>query len=234
MRAFGAADLLALWERGAGWHALDRSALLCAWARPELPAEAVRDLPLGDVAASLLRLHEANFGARVRCRVDCPGCGERLELTLAPAELLQPAGLEPCEVEVAGLRLRPPALRDLAAIADERDVGRAARRLLARCAMDAQGDPATWPDDAVRRAEDALESIDPNADLGFDVRCEACGEHVTAQLDPGSLLWDRLDARARALLGEVHRLARAYGWSEGEILALGDARRAAYLSMVDA
>jgi len=30
----------------------------------------------------------------------------------------------------------------------------------------------------------------------------------------------------------VHALARTYGWSEREILALGDARRQAYLERV--
>jgi hypothetical protein len=63
------------------------------------------------------------------------------------------------------------------------------------------------------------------------VRCEACGHEGSAQLDAGELLWDEIDARAHALLGEVHQLARAYGWTESEILGLSAARRAAYLSM---
>ena len=51
MRALGPSDILALWERGARRHALDRSALLCAWARPDWPAESIADLPLGRVTA---------------------------------------------------------------------------------------------------------------------------------------------------------------------------------------
>jgi hypothetical protein len=43
-----------------------------------------------------------------------------------------------------------------------------------------------------------------------------------------------MDARARALLAEVHSLARAYGWTEPEILALSPQRRAAYLEMAGA
>ena len=84
----------------------------------------------------------------------------------------------------------------------------------------------------MREIEDALEAADPNADIAFDVHCEACGHAGTAQLDAGELLWDEIDARARALLGEVHLLASAYGWTEREILALSAARRATYLSMV--
>jgi hypothetical protein len=55
-----------------------------------------------------------------------------------------------------------------------------------------------------------------------------------ATFDAGSLLWEEIDARARALLAEVHQLAAAYGWSEGQILALSDRRRAVYLDLVGA
>jgi hypothetical protein len=66
MRTIESLDLLALWERGASRHALDRSALLCARARPELPVDAIVDLPLGEITASVLRLREAWFGKRIR------------------------------------------------------------------------------------------------------------------------------------------------------------------------
>jgi hypothetical protein len=66
------------------------------------------------------------------------------------------------------------------------------------------------------------------------VHCEACGREGVAQVDAGVLLWDEIEARARELLYDVHRLARAYRWSEAEILALSPARRAGYLALVDA
>jgi hypothetical protein len=154
-------------------------------------------------------------------------------LALDVRDLLQPVlDQEPGTrmVDAAGLRARVPTLRDLAAIAHEPDAERAAQQLLQRCAT-GEG-IAELSDAAFREIEDALEAADPNADLAFDICCGACGQLGTAQLDAGELLWDEVSARARALLGEVHLLARAYGWSESEILALSPARRAAYLSMV--
>lgn len=233
MRKLEAPDLLALWERGLTRHALDRSALLTAWARPQVDAGRIADLPLGEITASLLQLRAATFGDRIRAHADCERCGQRLELNFAAHELLQPAATAH-EAEAAGVRLRLPCLRDLAAVAGERDAERAARALLARCMLNAPADAAALPPEIVREMEDALEAADPNADLAFDVHCEACGHTGSAQLDAGELLWDEVDARARSLLSEVHRLASAYGWSEGEILGLSTARRAAYLSMVAA
>jgi hypothetical protein len=79
-----------------------------------------------------------------------------------------------------------------------------------------------------------MEELDPAASINLSLGCEDCGHHWLADFNIGSLLWDEIDGCARALLVEVHNLARAYGWTEQEILALSPQRRAAYLDMVGA
>lgn len=233
MRPLDASDILTLWESGARRHALDRSVLLCARARPDWPPESIADRPLGDITAALLQLRAQSFGERIDSHVACNHCGARLQLTLESRQLVQPESVTRGEITAAGRCLRAPALRDLAAVAHEADAGRAARALLARCTLHGDtGAPVT--DDTLRACEEALEALDPNADLALRVHCEVCGGASSAQLDAGILLWDEIDARARSLLAEVHALASAYGWSEHTILALDPARRASYLAMVGA
>lgn len=236
MRVLGATELLSLWERGTPRHALDRAALLAATAHPEWPADQVVDLPLGTIGASLLRLRAANFGPRIEAHADCRHCGERLAFTLDVAELLRSASPESADTptspstEVAGLRVRAPSLRDLAAVTDLTPEA-AADALLARCTLSGQGKPQ---DEATRaQVEQALEALDPQADLAFTLNCVACGRQDMAQLDTAALLWEELTVRAGALLHEVHSLASAYGWSEAQILALSPARRAHYLALVE-
>lgn len=235
MRLLDAAELLSLWERGAPRHALDRAALLTAAARPDWPPDAIADLPLGAIGTSLLRLRAANFGPRIDAHADCRHCGERLAFTLDVAELLH--GAPPEDVvalvpttDVAGLHIRAPSLRDLASVAGMAPDA-AAQALLARCTLAGQGTAL----DAAERAqvEDALEALDPQADLAFTLDCPDCGQEGTAQLDTAALLWDEITARAGALMNEVHRLARAYGWSEAQILALPAVRRTHYLALVE-
>lgn len=232
MRVLPPAELMALWEHGAACHALDRCALLVAAARPALPPQAIADLPLGEVTDSLLGLRVANFGARLASHVDCTQCGLPLGFELELPALMrtpaEPAG--PMHVDAAGLQLRAPSLRDLAAVADEHDAERAARRLLARCTL--AGDAARADAAALAEIESALEALDPNADLLITLHCVHCGHEAGVQLDAGALLWDEIAARAQALLRDVHQLARAYGWAEAAILALSPARRASYLAMV--
>ena len=233
MRALAGSELLSLWERGSNRHALDRSVLLAAAARPDWPAEAIADLPLGAVNASLLQLRAACFGPLIEGHADCPRCGQRLAFALDARELLGPAcdddDLAVCELEIAGLRLRAPSLRDLAAVASDADAERAARQLLARCTV--AGDAARLDVAALRAVEEGLDALDPQADLALSVRCVACGHADLVQLDAGRLLWEEIEARALLLLREVHQLAGAYGWSEAQILALTPARRASYLAM---
>lgn len=232
MQALADSELLTLWERGAARHALDRSALLAAAARPDWPADTVVDRPLGAVNTSLLRLRAASFGPLIDGHVDCPRCGQRLAFALDTRVLLHgaPSGTDGLrETEVAGLRVRPPSLRDLAAVATETDAAQAARALLARCTV--SGEAALLDDQALASVDAALEQLDPRADLALALQCTDCGHAGNAQLDPGSLLWDEFEARAHALLADVHRLASAYGWTEEQVLALGPARRARYLAM---
>lgn len=247
MRSLTASEMLLLWDRGAGCHPLDRSALLAAAAHPELAPDAVADLPLGVVTDSQLALRIETFGPRIAGHVDCPRCGERLEIGLDAAAILgsAPAPGAGREIEIAGRRLRGPCLRDLAAVAGEADPHRAARRLAGLCTL-AGGEAGLaadelaadeladdeLADDELAAIETALEDLDPHARIAIRAACVACGAETVAELDVAALLWEEIASCARRLLGEVHRLAAAYGWSEAEILRLSPARRAGYLAMV--
>src|SRR5436190_14055910 len=232
MRALAQTELLALWERGSHRHPLERTALLMEAACPQVKPEATLDLPWGSVTRSLLELRAANFGSRIDSHLDCENCGQRLELVLDIDQLLQPDTHNPEKsVTIAGLRVRVPALRDLMGIAAERNTDDAARRLLELCTLEGRN---TLEGDELRAVEDALEAADPNADLALTVRCVGCNRDANALLDAGTLLWDEIEAHALRLLDEVHLLARAYGWSEPQILALSGLRRASYLAMVNA
>ena len=235
MRHLADADVLALWERGAPRHPLDRALVLCAWAREDLDPTSLADLPLGVVNAALVTLRRASFGSRIEARVDCERCGEPLEIALDAGALAAAApGAEPGgECEIQGFRFRAPSTRDLAAVAGERSQDDAALRLLDRCCVARPAGEALELEALVPEVERALERLDPAADLELALTCEACGHAWQAGLDIAALLWNEVAVRAGSVLADVHRLALAYGWTEREILRLSPARRAAYLQMVE-
>ncbi|TVO59010.1 hypothetical protein [Denitromonas halophila] len=228
--------LLSVWEQGARRHPIDRALLLYALAAPEQPADRLADMPIGARNAALMALRRASFGGHLASWVDCPACGERMEFALDAADLppMPVASTDP--IVVAGHRFLRPTSRHLAALVNADDPEAAARQLLRDCAESADGLPR---DEAalaelLEAAEAAIEAADPWADLSLAIACPVCAHEAEASFDIASYLWEELDSHARRLLDDIHALASAYGWTEPAILALSDARRAAYLDRVRA
>ena len=227
---------------------LARVVLRLDGARPD--AAAIRRLVLGDREALLLHALRLACGERVDAVLACPACREAMDLGLAVDDLmLAPYEDAPPAHETdvdAGEGRRWRATFRLATGADLEAAGSAtvsrssadgARVLLDRCllaAEDEDGRPLAppWPAPFAEAVGDAMRARDPQADLGFDLACPACGGAVEAELDAGAFLARRLTTPAR-LLREVHALALRYHWSERDALALTPQRRAAYLQLLD-
>jgi hypothetical protein len=225
-----AADaILSAWERGRQRHPLDRALLLYALATPDMDPTGLADRPLGERNRALLGLRKALFGDRLSARVDCPSCAESLEFELSADGLLSDASQGAELVELDGRRFRLPTTRDLGAVAHHRNADDAMRCLVGLLSESTSGverepDP-TW----LARLEAALEAADPHADVSLDLTCSACAGAWAVPFDIAGYVWTEIAARAQRLLDEVHCLARAYGWTEREILNLTEERRAAYL-----
>lgn len=242
MIAPSSSQLLTLWEQGERRHPLDRGLLLYGFAAADTPElyqhPSLADAPLGQCNTALMRLRQTLFGSRLSLWADCPGCGQRMEFELDSEQL--PPMIAPAEwVEVQfhdqRLRFRCPTSRDLAQIARNTDLDQAGDELLQACAgadvtLPTDPDARRWLREAV---ENAIEAADPWADLSLLFQCPACDYSGDACFDIGQVLWESLDARARQVFNDVHLLAQAYGWTEPEILALSDVRRAAYLARVN-
>lgn len=228
--------LLWAWEHGRRRHPIDRALLLHALAAPELPPERLADEPLGSRNATLFAWRCAAFGNRLEVWLDCPACGERLEFALEAAQLPPTSAAPTGPLEAIGHRLTRPTSRHLARLVPLVDERQAAAQLLRDClAADA---PLPEDETALARlveaAEAVLETQDPWAELSLAFCCPACAHRDTASFDIADYLWEEIDGRARELLDDIHLLARAYGWSEAQILALSDTRRSAYLERAQA
>lgn len=241
MRKPAATDLLDLWERALPCDPAERALHLLALALPDYSLDALADFDLGLRDWHLLRLRRVLFGPVLAGYTDCPHCGERLEIELDAHALQDETPLPPAPDYQGrdGLRFRLPRCRDLIAITDAADADSAARELLARCCLDtpdANGAAMTLAHNEAQAFEEidqGLAALAADRSLQLALACAVCGNDWQTTFDPGAFLWEEIHARATALLDEVHELARAYGWSEKQILALGDARRAAYLSRVN-
>jgi hypothetical protein len=234
------AEVLGIWEHGLGQSPARRALALLAAADPAVPAATLAGQTVGERDAALLDLRERAFGTQLMLVGACPACGERLEAAIDLAALRVREEAPPPELVVESqswrLVVRPPLAADLVAIEAAVDIEAARQVLLDRCVLEAAvGGVAVAPDalpaEAVAAAAERLAEADPQADLRVALRCPACGEAWEDPFDPCAFLWRELDARAQRLLRDVHELARAYGWSEAEVLAVSPSRRRHYLEL---
>jgi len=228
-------DVLALWERACAAGPLARDDALLGESAPA---------SLSARNAALLALRARLFGPTQRLRAACPACAAVLEFSVdceALSSSLQPAADAGAvhAMQCAGHRVsyRVPDITDWRAAAAAPDfVAALVQRCVAQCERDdgAECAPASLPSTVTEALSGALEALEPGACVDFDLCCPECAEHWSAPMDCGAVLYVEVRARAESLLVEVDALARAYGWSEEQVLALSPTRRAAYLQLVGA
>jgi hypothetical protein len=243
VRSLDSHSLLSFWETGQRQHPLDRALTVLGAAWPDATHDELAALPLGVRNARLLAVRERLLGPVMRCYATCPTCGERLEFPVDTRALramaASPVGEQAVEAAGAVVRFRLPDSRDLAAAAAAGSEAAGREALLRRCVVEASRDgrataPGALPPEVVAAVEARMEEADPLLELRFDLACPACGGAWSLPLDVAAFVWAELSSQARRLVGEVHALARAYAWSERDILGMSAQRRYLYLSLVGA
>jgi hypothetical protein len=202
------------------------------------PEGDLEELSVGQRNQELLRLRHATIGPALEGVVTCPACGTRLELELDIPSLLAAAASaqEPRPVThgdyTVSYRLLTSA--DLIEVRACSSVSQARLMLLERCVVGAEISPSDLPESLVSAVGEALSAADPLVDLPIHTVCADCGHDWWPWLDVGALVWSDVETLAAQALDDVAALARAYGWSEAEILGMTAARRRAYLERVNA
>jgi hypothetical protein len=236
MPPLSAMDLLTLWDSGAGLDSTGRAlAVLSACCHD--PSERLATLGIGERDARLLDVYEHLFGPKLQAYAECPACGERLQYELGVLECKssqQAADHDGGSLEFAFhgvvLRLRHLNSLDLSAASRCADPALARRLLAQRSVLCASRDgsaidPAELPDDAVAAISSRLAQSTPRPELLIHLECAACGNAMRQLLAIEDFLWSKLSALCKRLLLDVDALARAYGWSEAEILSMSASRR---------
>ncbi|MFI6875342.1 hypothetical protein ACIBL6_18075 [Streptomyces sp. NPDC050400] len=232
MTTVSAGELLDAWESGWGHDPLRRGLALFAAARRTAPA-VVAELPVGRRDRALFAFRAALFGTTVNAVSRCPGCGTDVEVDFDQEELLarleqpHPADGDAVTMREDGreVRVRLPTSADLAAVLDT-GVPEPGEALVSLCT------PAGGPAPAAGAVAEAWLAADPLIDVRVGLGCPDCGTDWEESFDIVGYLWAELDAWGRRTLMEVHELARAYGWTEPETLALSPWRRQCYLGLV--
>ena len=159
----------------------------------------------------------------------CEACGEAADVPvpLAAMPRADPAADFPVILVETSLG---PRRYDLPNGSDEEALARTAedpkRLLAARCGR--ADEAALLAPEDLERIDAAMDAAMPEPATEIDFGCPACGAANRAHLDPVAYAFPKPER----ILGDVHRIASAYGWSESDILRLPIPRRRTYLGLI--
>ena len=231
--------MLDVWEQAHSSNAAARTRWLLSLSEPQLSDDELDNLTLGESNSRLVNLRRSLFGAVLQAYVECPHCGEALDLEFPIEQLgFDAVPEQPAELfirnETLSASARLPNGHDLAALSLVNSVDEGRALLFSRCLWDLRrnGKAVELGDlneSELTALENLVAELDPRTELLFDLSCPACANQWQSSLDAGAFLWREFDTHIRELLENIHLLARAYGWSEADILAMSDARRAYYV-----
>lgn len=238
-----AADIASIWERGRNRPDWSKALIALGAALPDAKPGALAEMSFGERNAHLLALRRSLAGSVVHAAVKCPVCGDPVAFEQSIDELLEdysPPAAREFEFASGGYVARYRLLNsgDLAHTADYGGEPEAGEALAARalievaCAGEAVA-AADLPADIRDALARDMAARDPLAHIVIPLACMACGHLWPGTLQIVPLLWRELDREARQVLEEVVILARNYGWSEAQILAMDPSRRRYYLDAID-
>jgi len=244
MKNLAAADVLNIWERGLNESLLHRSMIMLAAALPEFSPDEIAQFSIGKRDDYLMLLRERLFGASLVNTAVCPNCAELMEWESKVSDMRLPSGpttavhhTHTVKLDSYQLEFRLPNSADIASLGLTQARGSAVSGLLKRCvtAVTVDGDDIDvdqLPDHVVVALSERIEVLDPQAEIRIQLDCPHCQHNWHVLFDVASFLWTEIDNWAARLLRTVHALARAYCWSEEDILKLSPVRRQLYLGLI--
>jgi hypothetical protein len=245
-KQLSARDMLNIWEHAFSRHPIDRALTILLYAGPHMTYEELSKLPIPERDAFLLKIYERTFGPSLRGFSTCPECSEHLEFEMSTKDLLSRHGEKSfCEEYYIDMpdknlqmRFRFPNSLDLASVSHMREIEDARIALASACVTEAfcNGDilsTLNLTPEIIDIIEEHISECEPDAEIIFDIRCAVCGNQSQVPFDILVFLWKEITLHARLLLYEIHVLASAYGWGEGDILSMSPARRRYYFELVN-
>jgi len=239
LRPLTATELLQVWETGLKQSILEKTFSLLAKACLASDPQAMGYLSIGERDARLLQLREWTFGSRLRNIIKCTQCNEFIEWESNTSELyLQPISpdlsVRTFEIEKDSLhiRFRLPDSFDILRATSKREES---KTILENCILEVSDKDRKTSDlteDIWMLLNDRMAAEDPQANIRINLSCPTCSHQWEAVFDIVSFFWAEIDNWATRILHEVYLLARAFGWSERDILNMSSRRRQLYIQMI--
>jgi len=237
------AQLMQLWESARAAPSCQFGVVILRFAAPELSEEQLLNMSTGARDGLLLRVRLQWFGPLVQSSTPCTSCKLPIEADLDLQQFTPPLTLKApyseCSYKGKTIRVRGLRVKDEIEYATRGLSGAKATsfildKVIAKQCFDRQNvlkeienDPAFF-----KQIEEHMEIADPWATVWLNLACQECKAEHSLLFDIKDILYNDLQNWFAEIMEQIHILARAYGWSEQEILSLSSQRRLWYCRRV--
>lgn len=234
--------MLSIWESRMQYPAIERSLYLLS-ALYNTDVETVGRLSIGERDARLLSFRQWIFGPKLMNVSQCPNCKTSIEWETDIRDILLQsvktgATEKTLHMEEDGYQVdfRLPNSFDIMEAMNNKQSGSHSAKLLSGCILHIHHEnpekTGELPPQLLAKMEELMSDADPQADITMVLNCPDCHNSWNSAFDILNYLWLEIDNWAKKMLREVAVLARAFGWSESEILGLSYNRRKMYLDLI--
>ncbi len=242
MRPLTSSELFGVWEQTLDQPLIARTIKLLELASGEHAD--IASLPIGERDARMFRLREWLFGNRMFQTATCPACSEKIEWeTLSGDIQIHPGTASPRIIELSRnsyeVKFRLVNSADIVnLIKNKIPPEQSANYLLQHCILEVKKSGGliskeNLPAEIAETIEEEMSVRDPQADVQLNLGCPACHHQWQTGFNIMSFFWAEINHWAQKIMQEIFVLARFFGWSEQDILAMSPRRRQLYLQMIN-
>jgi hypothetical protein len=206
---------------------------------PEVDANAVRRMLVGDREYLILKLRQISNGDKLAAIFPCQfaECGKEMEFIVSLKEIAveeRPVSGRSFTMQIDGesLEFRLPCGGDQEELAPYADHPACVRELLTRCLL--RVPDAIDLDDVGPAIEERMERVAPQVEMELEAVCPECSRSFSVAIDLPALVLEEFVGERQRLRQEVHFLAWHYHWPESEILTMPRQKRRGYIELVEA
>ena len=229
--------ILDVWDNCVNKGQLYKGVILASLAFPDKDPSSIMKWSIEKRDAALFHIRKTLFGNQFTNLAHCPQCSQTVEWELSFQQLQIPSILEmPDNVEIAidipayKILVRLPNSNDLL-IKDELQILYSC--ILNRDNYEDQNFETGLPDLLVQKINEQFNSSCYASNITYQLNCTDCSHEWQGIFDILSYLWKEIDQWAKGFLQQISLLAKAYGWSETEIINMSKNRRNHYLQLIN-
>ncbi len=244
MKLLTADEILELWDTTAGTPTLEKSLRLLAKACSAENIAEIARLSIGDRDVRLLQIREWLFGNILRNKANCPKCAETIEWesntdALHLQSFPQDLSVKDFQLKKNGYTVQFRSLNslDLLKVMSAELNENSYRKVISECILSVKKNNEDCsindlPDFVWEALNDRMSKEDPQAEINMQLICPNCNYCWEMYFDIATYLWLEINTWVKKILEEVYWLARAFSWSEKQILGMSAHRRRLYLEMI--